>query len=141
MNQPSEAAKVRQTVLAATESKPNLRVAGSAFLGIIAGALFLSETVHWRQAALFMIGGALGLVLYHVSFGFTTAWRLFLFDRRGAGLRSHLLLLALTSVMFLPALSNGSLFGRPVTGYIAPVGLGVLVGAFIFGVGMQLGGG
>ncbi|EGH33829.1 YeeE/YedE, partial [Pseudomonas syringae pv. japonica str. M301072] len=34
-----------------------------------------------------------------------------------------------------------TLFGQPVTGLVAPVGISVVVGAFIFGIGMQLGGG
>jgi len=30
------------------------------------------------QGALFLLGGALGLVLYHALFGFTSAWRVFI---------------------------------------------------------------
>ena len=33
------------------------------------------------------------------------------------------------------------MFGRPLVGALAPVGVSVLVGAAIFGFGMQLGGG
>ncbi|HEX5864068.1 MAG TPA: YeeE/YedE thiosulfate transporter family protein [Casimicrobiaceae bacterium] len=35
----------------------------------------------------------------------------------------------------------GSFFGAPVRGFVFPVGLNVAIGAFLFGVGMQLGGG
>ena len=44
-------------------------------------------------------------------------------------------------MLFFPALSAGSLFGSPVTGLVAPAGVSVVFGAFIFGIGMQLGGG
>lgn len=44
-------------------------------------------------------------------------------------------------VLFLPGAGAGSLFGTEVRGFVSPIGISVLVGAFIFGVGMQLGGG
>jgi uncharacterized membrane protein YedE/YeeE len=106
-----------------------------------AGALALGEAYSWRQGALFVLGGALGLVLYHALFGFTSAWRVFIADGRGAGLRAQMLMLAVAVVLFFPALASGSLFGQPVHGEYGAVGISVLVGAFMFGLGMQLGGG
>lgn len=47
----------------------------------------------------------------------------------------------MATIVFLPAISSGELFGRTVVGAIAPVGISVVVGAFTFGIGMQLGGG
>src|SRR6201995_3578054 len=78
---------------------------------LVAGALALGEAYSWRQGALFVLGGALGLVLYHALFGFTSAWRVFIADGRGAGLRAQMLMLAVAVVLFLPALAHGSLFG------------------------------
>jgi hypothetical protein len=106
-----------------------------------AGALALGDAYSWRQGALFLLGGALGLVLYHALFGFTSAWRVFVADGRGAGLRAQMLMLAVAVVLFFPALASGSLFGQPVHGEYGAVGVSVLVGAFMFGLGMQLGGG
>lgn len=128
---------------AAARARPpvNGRVAGLALALLVAGALWLAETVSWRQAALFGVGGALGLVLYHAQFGFTAAFRVFFADRRGAGLRAQMAMLALACVAFFPALAAGSLFGIPVKGNVDPVGVSVLVGAFLFGLGMQLGAG
>lgn len=40
-----------------------------------------------------------------------------------------------------PALGAGELFGNLVQGFVSPVSLSVVIGAFIFGIGMQLGGG
>ena len=51
------------------------------------------------------------------------------------------LMLALAVLLFFPALGAGSLFGQPVVGLVAPAGISVVFGAFIFGIGMQLGGG
>jgi uncharacterized membrane protein YedE/YeeE len=108
---------------------------------LIAGALALTFAVDGRQATLFILGGALGLVLYHAAFGFTSAWRVFLNERRGAGLRAQMVMLAIAVALFFPALASGTLFGEPVRGLVAPAGTSVVVGAFIFGIGMQLGGG
>ena len=104
-------------------------------------AWYLNAVISWRQAALFMVGAFAGVVLYHAAFGFTSAWRVFIADRRGAGLRAQMLMLAITCVVFFPLLAQGTLFGQPLRGSISPVGVGVAAGAFIFGLGMQLGGG
>ncbi len=108
---------------------------------LILGAGLLFDAYDWRQAALYVIGGALGLVLYHAAFGFTSAWRVFIVDGRGAGLRAQMVMLAVASVLFLPALAEGSLFGRSIVGAVAPLSVSLLVGAFLFGIGMQLGSG
>ncbi|WP_136068980.1 YeeE/YedE family protein [Modicisalibacter radicis] len=94
-----------------------------------------------RLAALALVGGAFGAVLYHAAFGFTGAWRVFILERRGRGLRAQMVMLALAVMLFFPVLGAGSLFGTPVAGFVAPVGVSVLVGAFLFGLGMQLGSG
>jgi uncharacterized membrane protein YedE/YeeE len=94
-----------------------------------------------RHAALFLLGAALGLVLYHAAFGFASGWRAFVAEGRGANLRAQMLMLALASAIFLPVLDGGSLFGRDVGGAVAPAGVSVLVGPFLYGIGIHLGGG
>ena len=44
--------------------------------------MWLAQTVSWRQAALFTVDGAFGIVLYHAQFGFTSAYRVFISERR-----------------------------------------------------------
>lgn len=61
--------------------------------GLSAGAVALAAAYSWRQGALFVLGGGLGLVLYHALFGFASAWRVFIADGRGAGLRAQMLML------------------------------------------------
>lgn len=103
--------------------------------------LLIKQSVSTRQALLFATGTALGIVLYQSLFGFTSAFRALLADGRSAGFRAHLVMLGAACLLFFPALAGGSLWGRPVTGFVSPVGVSVAVGSFLFGVGMQLGGG
>src|SRR3954471_12724719 len=119
----------------------NARVATLAVAILLGGAALLMATISWRQGVLYLLGGALGLTLYHALFGFTSAWRVFIVARRGAGLRAQMVMLALATALFFPALAQGTLFGVAVRGELGAVGVGMLTGAFLFGLGMQLGGG
>lgn len=108
---------------------------------IILGALMVGVVFDASNGLLMLVGGLLGMVLYHAAFGFTAAWRVFITERKGRGLRAQMVMLAVAVVLFFPALEAGSLLGTSVYGFVAPIGVSVIVGAFIFGVGMQLGGG
>lgn len=114
---------------------------GLAVAALTLGTVYLAAAVTWRQAALFVVGGGAGIILYHAAFGFTSAWRVFISDRRGAGLRAQMLMLAATCIVFFPAIGAGHLFNLAARGSVAPLSVGLLVGAFMFGLGMQLGGG
>lgn len=104
-------------------------------------AIHLAGTYGVPHAALFCIGLAAGLILYHAAFGFTWAWREFVATRHGAGLRAQMAMLTVTVVVFLPLLAAGQVGDQAVRGAVAPLGLTVVIGAFLFGIGMQLGGG
>jgi uncharacterized membrane protein YedE/YeeE len=108
---------------------------------VILGAIYLAQTASAKQAALYILGALFGVTLYHAAFGFTSAWRVFITDGRGAGLRAQMLMLAIGVLLFFPALSAGTLFGHPVVGEVSPVGTSVVIGSFLFGIGMQVGGG
>ena len=56
-------------------------------------------------------------------------------------MRAQLIMLAAASLAFAPLLGSGSIFGQHLSGALAPIGVSVMAGAFLFGVGMQLGGG
>ena len=113
----------------------------AALAALLLGSLALGAAYGAKQGALLLLGGALGLTLYHAAFGFTSAWRAFILERRGRGLRAQMAMLALAVVLFFPALGAGTLFGQPVAGLVSPLSTGVVVGAFLFGIGMQMGGG
>ena len=119
----------------------NGKVAAIATALLIGGAAALALMISWNQAVLYLLGGFLGVTLYHALFGFTSAWRVFISDRRGTGLRAQMIMLAIAVCLFFPALSHGTLFGQPVHGEYGAVGVGMLTGAFLFGIGMQMGGG
>ncbi|MCD7033555.1 YeeE/YedE family protein [Metabacillus sp. GX 13764] len=94
------------------------------------------------QAVLFLIGLALGFTLLHARFGFTSAFRRLVAVGNPEALKAHLLMLAAASVLFALILnSHFSFTGIDPKGYVSPVGISVVFGAFLFGIGMQLGGG
>jgi uncharacterized membrane protein YedE/YeeE len=108
-----------------------------ALLLLAAGALWLGVGYGARQATLWLIGAGLGVALFHAAFGFTAGFRRLLAERRSAGLRAQMLLLALLVFTVLPA----TVLLEGVRGFVFPIGWGLFVGAFLFGIGMQLGGG
>ncbi len=94
-----------------------------------------------RTLLLYGFGLAFGLVLFHSRFGFTSGWRQLVALGQGKALRTHMLMLAVACTLFSVILGVGfSLAATPPTGFLQPVGIGLFVGAFLFGVGMQLGG-
>ena len=112
----------------------------TAVLFILVG-IAIAQAVDLHQAALYGLGGMLGIALYHASFGFTGGWRRFSVEKRGRAMRAQLLMIGVAAAAFIPMLALGSPLGNPIVGAVAPVGVSVLAGAFMFGLGMQLGGG
>ena len=93
-----------------------------------------------QQAMLLLIGIALGIALYHAAFGFTGAYRRALLERDISGVSAQMAMLAAAMLLFAPILAQVGVFGRPISGALAPVSLSMALGAFIFGIGMQVGG-
>lgn len=122
---------------AAIDRAPALVAGGMLILGFAA----IAGLIDLRQGALFLVGGLLGAALFHGSFGFTGGWRRFVVERRGRAVRAQMLMIGIAAVAMIPLLAAGSLGGKPLVGALAPVGVSVLVGAALFGLGMQLGGG
>ncbi|MGP9543729.1 YeeE/YedE family protein [Psychrobacter sp. AOP7-B1-25] len=116
-------------------------IMGGVIVGVIVLA-YLLATQHISQSLLLGIGLLLGYTLFHARFGFTSAFRRMMAVGNGQAMRSHMLMLAVAVTLFAPILAYGTtLFGGPVAGYVAPLGVSLVVGAFVFGIGMQLGGG
>lgn len=113
--------------------------------GLIAAAVlfvFLLMTQDIVQPILLVIGLLLGYTLFHARFGFTSAFRRLASVGNGQSLRAHMLMLAVAVTLFAPILAlSFSFFGGTPQGYVSPVGVSLIVGAFMFGIGMQLGGG
>lgn len=113
---------------------------------LAAGALLLLTFAAYgqvspRHAAAALIGGLAGLGLYHASFGFTSAWRRLVVEKKGRGLRAQVLLLLTASAVVFPLIAWGGSLGIRANGFVFPFGISAAIGAFLFGVGMQFGGG
>ena len=80
------------------------------------------------------LGTALGAVFLYAQYGFSTVWRRFLETGALMGLSQHFFLIGLCALAFLAA----PIFGLSAQPTIAPVALSLFIGAFIFGIGMQL---
>ncbi len=90
----------------------------------------------WRHSALALVGVLFGISLYHASFGFASSYRQLLLRGDGRGVLAQVLMLSLATLLFAPLLISG--VGR---GAVAPLALQAVIGAFMFGIGMQLGSG
>jgi uncharacterized membrane protein YedE/YeeE len=110
-------------------------------LALVLGAAWLGAEHGWRQGVLLLLGAGLGVALLQANFGFTGGFRALIAERRSAGVRAQLALIGATLALFAPVLAAGEAFGAPVRGFVFPVGWALLLGAFLFGLGMQLGGG
>ena len=118
------------TQLVVIEWAPALMI-GMVGLGL-AGLVMLDTGL--RGLTLFALGGALGAVFIGFQYGFASAWRRFLVAGETMGLAAHFLLIGLCALLFIPAAG----LGLAATGSLAPVSVSLAIGAFIFGIGMQL---
>ncbi len=107
-------------------------------LAIIAAVLLFVAAldVSGKKAILFVVGLGLGISLYHAAFGFTGAYKRALTEGDITGVTAQLLMIAAAMVLFAPILAQGK-----VGGSVAPVSVSMALGAFVFGIGMQLGSG
>lgn len=112
-----------------------------ALLAIALAAVISLSLFGWRQSALFIIGNLFGISLYHASFGFASAYRRLFVYQDVKGVLAQVLMLAIATLLFVPFLIQGSFLGQDIRGAVAPVAAQGAIGAFLFGVGMQLGSG
>jgi uncharacterized membrane protein YedE/YeeE len=85
-------------------------------------------------AALLVFGFALGAVFLKTEFSFTASWRRLIVRGQADGFLGGLLLIAIAAAAIVPVAALGPGFG----GAIAPIGPSLIIGAFVFGIGMQL---
>ena len=111
--------------------------------GALASALLIIAGVSQGSATVVttVLGLALGVTLFHSRFGFTSAWRQLVAVGQGRALQAHMLMLGVAVIGFSMLISQGSgFFDTEPRGYVAPITVGLLIGSFLFGLGMQLGG-
>lgn len=107
---------------------------------LVVGAVTLS-VLGWRQSVLFLIGSLFGISLYHASFGFASSYRRLFIYGETKGVQAQVLMLIIATLLFAPILTREAVFGQSMTGSVAPLAVQGIIGAFLFGVGMQLGSG
>lgn len=96
--------------------------------------MFLLMAVSVRQAVLMLVGVGMGAALAGARFGFTTGWRQLIEQKDPQGVTGQVLLLALASLAALPLLGQFS----ELHAALGPPSVSLLVGAFVFGLTMQI---
>jgi len=106
-------------------------------LALAATAIFIALVLLDGQpasAALIVGGFGLGIAFLKAEFSYTASWRRFLTRGEAGGLLGGLIVIAVTALAVVPIAALSKHFG----GAVAPLGPSLLVGAFTFGIGMQL---
>lgn len=103
---------------------------------LVAGSLALSMAYTWQQGVLLGIGSLFGVTLYHAAFGFASSYRKLFVYGEVRGVLAQMVMLAVATLLFAPFLVSGDFAGS-----LAPVAIQAVIGAFVFGIGMQLGSG
>jgi hypothetical protein len=96
-------------------------------------ALVLLDGQPW-SAALIVGGFGLGVAFLKAEFSYTASWRRFLTRGEAGGLLGGLIVIAVSALAVVPVAAIKQNFG----GAIAPLGPSLIIGAFVFGIGMQL---
>ncbi|MCB2029669.1 MAG: YeeE/YedE thiosulfate transporter family protein [Burkholderiaceae bacterium] len=96
--------------------------------------VFLALSVSIRQAVLLLVGVGMGMALAGARFGFTTGWRQLIEHKDPQGVAGQVLLLALASLAALPLLG---VFPE-LHAALGPPSVSLLLGAFVFGLTMQI---
>lgn len=96
--------------------------------------ILLLWSVSARQAVLFLVGIGFGAALAGARFGFTTGWRQLVEQRDPRGVYGQLILLALAAAIAMPLMGQ---FGE-LQAALGPPSVSLLVGAFVFGLAMQI---
>jgi uncharacterized membrane protein YedE/YeeE len=106
-------------------------------LALGATAILIALVVLDRQPAsvgLILGGFGLGVAFLKAEFSFTAAWRRFLTQGEAGGLLGGLIVIAICALAVVPVAALTPEYG----GAIAPLGPSLVIGAFVFGIGMQL---
>jgi hypothetical protein len=96
--------------------------------------IFLVVSVSVRQGVLLLVGVGMGAVLAGARFGFTTGWRQLIEQRNPQGVVGQVLLLTLASLAAFPLLGQFS----ELHAALGPPSISLLLGAFVFGLTMQI---
>ena len=126
------------TLTASATGAPRPASAWAQRLPLAACVLALFGWLLWsvsaRQALLLLVGVGLGWGLAAARFGFTTGWRHLVEQKEPDGVYGQIILLALLSALSMPLLAHFP----ETTAALGPPSVSLLVGAFVFGLCMQI---
>jgi uncharacterized protein len=124
--------------LAASDRGAAVRV-DRLFLGLSLGATAILIALvlidhQWASAALIVGGFGLGVAFLKAEFSYTASWRRFVTRGEAGGLIGGLIVIVICAFVVVPVAALSPKYG----GAIAPLGPSLVIGAFVFGTGMQL---
>jgi uncharacterized protein len=88
----------------------------------------------FRGIILLILGIILGITFLFFQYGFASGWRNLIEKKNSSMISHHFLLAAICCVFFIPIIDLNS----NIIGSYAPVNFSLVLGAFMFGFGMQL---
>ncbi|MCL0065361.1 YeeE/YedE family protein [Dehalococcoidia bacterium] len=111
-------------------------------IALVAFGVYLAA-VDTRLVLLWLIGLSFGFILQKSRFCFTAALRDPFLTGGTSLTKAVLVAFAITSVAFVALQYGAYVRGLPIpgAGFIAPISLATVIGAFIFGIGMVIAGG
>lgn len=101
---------------------------------LLAFFIFLLWSVSVRQSILYLIGIGMGATLAGARFGFTTGWRQLAESRDPRGSFGQIALLLTAITLSIPLLANFP----ELSAALGPPSISLLIGAFVFGMSMQI---
>lgn len=120
---------------------PNWFAIGAALAALSIFGVWLLVELDARRVGLLLLGAGFGAALLYGAFGFTAGWRSVVTTGDGRNLRAQFLVIILTMIAFVPLINGYGPEGWRLNGAVFPASLSVVIGSFLFGIGMQLGNG
>ncbi|CAM4315106.1 YeeE/YedE family protein [Lacicoccus alkaliphilus] len=114
----------------------------SGILAVLIITYFAFQASGFEFMLLFWTGVLIGFALFHAHFGFAAVYRQIVETGNTEMLRAHMLMLGIAATLFAPILMfDINAFSNTTEGALSPITFGVVIGAFLFGFGMEMGSG
>ena len=97
--------------------------------------LSVSAIAGLRYGLMIAIGLGFGATLEALRFGFAGPWRAMILRRDPSGIWAQLLAIGIVALFAIPLINSNS---GEVNAAAAPIGYAMVLGAFVFGVAMQI---
>ncbi len=108
-----------------------------AFLSLISIFIIFIITFYeynYTTSLLFFVGICLGVIFIATSFGFSSGWTIYFKYFDSSSILKQLALIGITTLLIIPTVHLFDSYNPT----IAPLSISLLIGSFLFGIGMQL---